>query len=271
MFTLPSLRQKSRPSIFPPNQKPGLSRSIIASEGSESIHSLKLTQRAPKIGHLKRKWITCPSIVIFRGYVCSFFFGSTVRDLPFATGSFIFARSSLWLIGGFNLFEKYYIVKMGSSSPSRGESKKYLSCHHLDDLCTRCFRKLRCLNLHGAFGFAALLLSKPWPNIKHHISDSSYSSWWFQPICNILVKNGNLPQVSAGVKIKDICNHHLEITWYFQVIPRDLSLQLRTSTDPEFLANNERSGKCEFRTLNSQPQRLRRGKQSEQWMIGKHA
>ena len=34
------------------------------------------------------------------------------------------------------------------------------------------------------------------------------SSWWFQPLWNILVKLGNLPQV--GVKIKNIWNHHLD-------------------------------------------------------------
>jgi len=34
------------------------------------------------------------------------------------------ARS--FLVGGFNPFENYYIVKMGISSPNRGENKKYL-------------------------------------------------------------------------------------------------------------------------------------------------
>ena len=38
---------------------------------------------------------------------------------------------TLNLVGGFNPFEKYYlVVKMGSSSPNRDEHKKYLSCHH---------------------------------------------------------------------------------------------------------------------------------------------
>ena len=33
----------------------------------------------------------------------------------------------------FNPSEKYVQVKLGSSSPNRGENKNYLSCHHLDD------------------------------------------------------------------------------------------------------------------------------------------
>ena len=32
------------------------------------------------------------------------------------------------------------------------------------------------------------------------------TSWWFQPIWKIAVKNGNLPQI--GVKMKNIRNHH---------------------------------------------------------------
>ena len=84
MFTLPSLRQKSRRSIFSPNQKPGLSRSIIASEGSESVHSLKLTDIVPEnrpsqkeMNHFSNHW--------FSGANCLFVSGSTVCDLPFAT------------------------------------------------------------------------------------------------------------------------------------------------------------------------------------------
>ena len=36
------------------------------------------------------------------------------------------------LVGGFKPFEKYDIVKMGSSSPNKGENKKYLHCQNLD-------------------------------------------------------------------------------------------------------------------------------------------
>ena len=37
------------------------------------------------------------------------------------------------LLGGFNPFEKY-ARQNGNLPPSRGENKKYLSCHHLDHL-----------------------------------------------------------------------------------------------------------------------------------------
>ena len=32
---------------------------------------------------------------------------------------------NILLVGGFNPFEKHYIVTMGSSSPSKGKHKKY--------------------------------------------------------------------------------------------------------------------------------------------------
>ena len=197
MFTLPSLWQKSRPSMW---IIVGFMIICIGKrcvcENTKKICTYMCNTCYIWIDSNYAMWMLVQALW-FSGAMFVRFFWEYSTWPAFCYWLIHFARSSLWLIGGFNLFEKYYVVKMGSSSPSRGESKKYLSCHHLDDLCTRCFRKMRCLNLHGAFGFAALLLSKPWPNIKHHIS------------VKILVKNGNLPQVSARVKIKDIWNPHL--------------------------------------------------------------
>ena len=41
----------------------------------------------------------------------------------------------------------------------------------------------------------------------HFKSWHSFTSWWFQPLWKILVKNRNLPQIA--VKINNIWNHHL--------------------------------------------------------------
>ena len=53
--------------------------------------------------------------------------GRSQFSLTFCWGSFLVG--DVFLVGGFNPSEKYYSNWI--ISPSRGENKKYLSCHHL--------------------------------------------------------------------------------------------------------------------------------------------
>ena len=46
------------------------------------------------------------------------------------------------------------------------------------------------------------------------------TSWWFQSLWNILVKNGHLPQI--GMKIKNISNHHPVNGWFRYALPIEI-------------------------------------------------
>ena len=108
------------------------------------LHSLKLTFSPPKIGLPKRKLVFQPSI--FRCYV-SFregsFQGCTGYNELAAEFAHILKITCQWLnpaktichfwlhtilVGGFNPSEKI-LVKLGSSSPSRGENKNVWNHH----------------------------------------------------------------------------------------------------------------------------------------------